>query len=426
MNRKFLACTVSAAALSIGVATAAMAATTTLNGGGSTLAQPTYTQEFNTYTSSAPTVLFSYDGVGSGGGTSAFLNNNIALFNSPTNQYGTIVGTTVDFGASDAYLSSSQVTSTGGYTLSATDGPLIQLPMFGTPITFPFVNAGLTTKVGSKKAPGLTITDAQMCGILSGQITNWSQLSSKATAGTIEVAYRSDGSGTTFLLTQHLNAVCTASNSSFPAYPVPITKTFTQLFTGGSVPTNFTGESGSALVQSYLLATPLSFGYLSPDYTSIAPKSANTSSLKVATVVNGINGVGYQPTVANTNTGLSNAGPGSTNATPPSTPTTAADPLLWVPSVPQTNKGYSIVGYTVWILSSCYADKTAGTDLDSFLKKHFATKSYQTLIENNGFSPLANTAAAPYVSAIDDDFLTNTSGYDLNIDGPQCSAYAGR
>jgi ABC-type phosphate transport system substrate-binding protein len=418
MTRKSLACTVSAAALSLFAGTAAMAASTTLNGGGSTLAQPTYVAEFNLYTSSAPSVLFSYDGVGSGGGQSAFLNNDIADFNSPTNQYGTIVGTTVDFGASDAFLSSSQVNPNGTYGLSSTDGPLIQIPMFGVPITIPYVNAGLTK--------ALTLTDAQICGVLSGQITNWSQLSSKATKGTIEVAYRSDGSGTTFLLTQHLNAVCTASNSSFPAYPVPITKTFTQLFTGGSVPTNFTGESGSALVQSYLLATPLSFGYLSPDYTSIAPKSANTSSLKVATVVNGINGVGYQPTVANTNTGLSNAGPGSTNATPPSTPTTAADPLLWVPSVPQTNKGYSIVGYTVWILSSCYADKTAGTDLDSFLKKHFATKSYQTLIENNGFSPLANTAAAPYVSAIDDDFLTNTSGYDLNIDGPQCSAYAGR
>jgi phosphate transport system substrate-binding protein len=427
MNRKFLACTVSAAALSIGVATAAMAQTTTLNGGGSTLAQPTYTQEFNAYTSSAPTVLFSYDGVGSGGGTSAFLNNNIALFNSPTNQYGTIVGTTVTFGASDAYLSSSQVSSTGTYGLSPTDGPLIQIPMFGTPITFPFVNAGLTTIVG-KKAPGLTITDAQMCGILSGQITNWSQLSSKATAGTIEVAYRSDGSGTTFLLTQHLNAVCTASNSSFPAYPVPVTKTFTQLFTGGTVPATFTGESGSALVQSYLLATPLSFGYLSPDYTSIAPKSPNTSSLAVASVVNGINGLAYAPTYANTNIGLENPGPGSTNASPPTTATTAADPLLWVPAVPQTNKGYSVVGYTNWFVSSCYstANATMGKDLTSFLTKHFGTKSYQTIIENNGFSPLSSTAAAPYVAQIQNIFLTNKDGFNLNIDGPQCSAYAGR
>jgi ABC-type phosphate transport system substrate-binding protein len=418
MNRKSLACTVSAAALSLFASSAAMAASTTLNGGGSTLAQPTYTQEFNTYTSSSPSVLFSYDGVGSGGGQSAFLTNNISLFNSPSNQYGTIVGTTVHFGASDAFLSSSQVNPNGTYPLSPTDGPLIQIPMFGVPITIPYVNAGLTT--------ALKLTDAQLCGVLSGQITNWSQLSPKATKGTIEVVYRSDSSGTTFLLTQHLNAVCTASNSSFPAYPVPVTKTFTQLFTGGTIPTTFTGESGSALVQAQLLATPLSFGYLSPDYTSIAPKSPNTSSLKVASVVNGINNVAYQPTVANVNTGLSNAGPGSTNATPPSTATNAADPLLWVPSVPQTNKGYSIVGYTVWILSSCYADKTAGTDINSFLKKHFATKSYQTIIENNGFSPLGNTSAAPYVTSINNDFLSNKSGYNLNIDGTQCSAYAGR
>jgi phosphate transport system substrate-binding protein len=419
MTRKSLACTVSAAALSLGAASAAMAATLTLNGGGATLPQPTYQNEFNTFSQATPTVLFSYDGVGSGAGQTAFLNNDITQFDSPSNQYGTIVGTTVDFGASDAFLNSTQVNSTGGYALSSTDGSLIQIPMIGVAVTIPYVNSGLT-KV-------LVLNDSQICGVLSGKLTNWNQISKGATPGTIEVVYRSDGSGTTFLTTQHLNAVCTAANSSFPVLPVPVTKTFASLFTGGVPPSNFTGESGSAAVAAQLLATPLSFGYLSPDYTSIAPKSSNTTSLKVASVTNGINNVTYNPTVGNIAAGLTHPGPGSTFATPPSTQATAADPLDWIPSVPQTNSGYSIVGYTTWDLSTCYQTPAAGKELVLFLDDHFKTKAYQTLIENNGFTPLSNTAAAPYVTAISDDFLSNKSGYNLNIgNATACAGLAGR
>ena len=418
MNRKSLACTVSAAALSFGVASAAMASSLTLNGGGSTLAQPTYQNEFNLFTQGTPTVLFSYDGVGSGAGQSAFLNNEISEFNSPSNQYGTIVGTTVHFGASDAFLNSTQVTSTGGYMLSNVDGPLIQLPMIGVAVTFPYVNSGLTRT--------LVLTDSQICGVLSGKLTNWNQIS-KGTPGTIQVVYRSDSSGTTFLTTQHLNAVCTSSNSSFPTLPVPITKTFASLFTNSTPPSNFTGESGSAAVASQLLATPLSFGYLSPDYTSIAPKSTNTTSLKVASVTNGINNVTYTPSVANTETGLTHAGPGSTDPTPPSTKVEAQNPLNWVPAVPQTNSGYSVVGYTTWEISSCYAVPAAGKEIVAFLDDHFKVKAYQTLIENNGFSPLANTSAAPYVTAISDIFLNNKSGYNLNVgNATLCAGLAGR
>jgi hypothetical protein len=85
-----------------------------------------------------------------------------------------------------------------------------------------------------------------------------------------------------------------------------------------------------------------------------------------------------------------------------------------------------VVGYTNRFISSCYASTTAGSDIDNFLTKHFGTKSYQTIIENNGFSPLSSTAAAPYVAQIQNIFLTNKSGYNLNIDGSECSAYAGR
>ncbi len=423
MIRKQLACSVFAAALSFGTAHAQSA---NINAGGSSLAAPTYIAEFKGVTSQYPGVKFSYEAVGSGKGQTAFLNNDITQFeNVPagTLTYGTIVGTTVDIGASDAFLTASQLTNpaTGSYAESSVDGPLIQFPTFGTPITLPYNESGVP-------ASGLTLTDPQICGILSGKITDYHTLVSSIPAGTtINVVYRSDSSGTPFLLPQHLNAVCTSSNSNFPVLPVPITKTFASEFTNSTPPSNFVGESGSSNVASTLVATANSFGYLSPDYTSIAPHSANTTSLKVASVVNGVNGKAYQPTVANTETGLDNAGPGSTNATPPSNLTAAMDPLNWVPAIPVTNSGYSIVGYTTEEESSCYANKSKGSVISQFSEAQLTNSSLLQITTNNGFAPLSNTAASPYVTAVDNTFFSNASKYNLNIDnGTLCASYPGR
>jgi ABC-type phosphate transport system substrate-binding protein len=434
MTRKLLACSIAAAALSFGVAHAAKTYTT-LNGGGSSLAFPDYTSVFKDYTTAKPTDLFSYAAAGSGAGQNAFLNNNIGYFEpvsgsnsvgyaAGTLTYGTIVGTQVDFGASDAFLSSSQLTNpaTGSYAQSSVDGPLIQVPTLGVPITLAFNESGITGN-------GLTLTDAQTCGILSGKITDWNTLNSSIPAGTtINVVYRSDSSGTTFLLTQHLSAVCTSSNSNFISYPVPITKTFTADFAGGTPPANFTGKSGSGAVATLLTGTPNSFGYLSPDYTSIAPNSPNTTSLQVAALVNGTNNVAYLPTVANTTLGLAHPGTGSTNANPPATLAAAQNPLNWVPAIPVTTQGYPIVGYTTLDLSSCYANKTAGKLLIAVLKDIYKkTGTYSTITTNNGFVPLVNSGATKFYTAVSDDFLGNKSGYGLDIDdATTCASYAGR
>jgi ABC-type phosphate transport system substrate-binding protein len=342
--------------------------------------------------------------------------------------YGTVVGTQVDFGASDAPLSASQLTNpaTGSYTNSGVDGPLIQIPTFGVPIALAYNETAETST--------LSLTDAQLCGVLSGKITDWHTLNSKIAAGTtIQVVYFSNSSGATYLTSQHLNAVCTSSNSNFPEYPVPITKYFYSTTAANnpiflsSPPPNFTGEAAAANAAAEMVATPNSFGYISPDWTSIAPKSANTTALKVASVVNGINNKGYTPTVANTETGLANAGPGSQYPTPPNTLTNAMDPINWVPTIPQTSKGYSIVGYSTVELSSCYASTTAGTALNTFLTDLYQTSSYKTIITNNGFVPLSNTAASPYITSVLNDFLSNKSGYNLNIDSKSlCASYPGR
>ena len=445
MIRK-LACSLISAALLCGTAHAAP----TLNGGGSSAVYPLYAAWFAAYTRAHPADLFSYAAAGSGAGQNAFLTNKIDYFEpvsgantvgyaSRTLTYGTIAGTQVDFGASDAPLVSSQfaIAVNGSYdaygiTLdaygnpiydaygnyiyaSATYGPLIQIPILGEPVSIAYNQSALTTT--------LPLTDAQVCHIFSGDYTTWNQVVSTLPATPITLVYRTDSSGTTYLLTQHLAAVCgTVNGVTFTAQ-----KVFASEFPSG-VPSNFVGESGSGDVASELVATAGSIGALSPAYTSIAPLSANTTSLKVASLYNATTATYYQPTVANTELGLEHAGSTSTNLTAPSTNAVAMNPLNWVPLIATTTAGYPIVGYTTLDLSSCYSKAGRGTFLINFLTAIFTT-SYNTTAINNGFAPLSNiTGGSSFVTAIADTFLSNAAGYTnpLNIDGTECSGLTGR
>jgi ABC-type phosphate transport system substrate-binding protein len=405
-----------AASLTFGIAHAGPA---TLNTGGSELAASTYIGEYEAFTQSDPSILFSYSDPGSAAGQTAFLNNDIALFENPPPIYGKIVGNQVDDGTSVVPLVANQLTNpaTGSYANSPEDGPLIQVPNFGTPITLPYNESAETAT--------LTLTDAQLCGVLSGKINDWHKLVSSIPAGTtIQVGYRADPTGTTYLIAAHLNPLCNSGNSNF-LIPLPLTTKFTALFVNGQPPAHFTGENGSGALAAYLLATPNSFGYLPPEYTSVAPLSGNATSLKVSALLNGINKVAYTPTVANTELGLVSPGPGAVNTKPPANLAAQADPLNWVPANPEPAKGYSIVGYTTIDLSTCYFDQTAGGGLIKFLTDTYEDAIYKTLVENNGYAPLTNTNG--YLNAVVDTFLSNRNNYNLNIDNETvCASYIGR
>jgi ABC-type phosphate transport system substrate-binding protein len=456
MTRKLLALSVAATALSIGVANAQ----TTINGGGSTLAEPTYIQE---YTQDSG-VNFSYAGIGSGGGQNAFFENDIDYLlpqGSPspngyatgTLTYGTVAGSTVDFGASDAFLSAGgafNLTTSGGYSASnsvdgtsassAVDGPFIQIPTFGTGIdivfTSPTYNAGTVSKPKyTALFTKLTLTDSQICGIFSGQLTDWGQvvtLTSKEEPAPINVVYRSDSSGTTFLLTNHFydagqGSVCNAGNdgsggTGFTHLTAP-TKVFTSLFT--TVPGNFTGASGSQNVQSQILAdglpgstgtTPGGIGYLSPDYSGLNKLSGSyNAKVLSAYVVNSTNGKAYQSTSTNTILALEHPAAESTNLAPPTGAVNAANPFLWVPSVPNATQGYPIIGYTTEEYSTCYADTAGvGTAVSTHLTDIFTNKNDVKIITNNGFAIIP----AAFSTAIVDAFIKGVSpyAYHLNID----------
>ncbi len=152
-----------------------------------------------------PNVQFSYVAIGSGGGIAAFLSQ------SPPTSGATIVAP-LSFGASDAPLNAAQLQQYQ-QQVQPTRGPLVQVPVVSGAITLTYNNQGLTVPQS-----GLRLSRATYCGILGGAITNWNDPSITADNGgvpvsanlPITVARRSDGSGTTFNLSNHLNTVCQA------------------------------------------------------------------------------------------------------------------------------------------------------------------------------------------------------------------------
>ncbi len=381
MTRTRLLGAVSAAALTCIASGAFAQSANTITGGGSTLAEFDYFVEFAAFNAgkSGTAAVFnnpdapagSNDALfwpaGSGTGQTAFLNNDLscdANHVTGTNNgacNGTVgAAAAVSYAASDATLSSAQISTWASSTVGqSVAGNLIQLPSMGVGIAIPVVNAKVTkngaTTANVAQAGGLVLNDTDLCGIFSGKITNWSGVTNyakdKIAAGPITVVFRSDGSGTSFLLLNHLSFVCTASNSNFPL-PLTVSTTFANAFTGGKVPSNFVGESGSSNVANYLSNTlpgtnptvTSAIGYISPDYTTVDPMSnafigQNTppdqkSALVVAAVAIGTKP--YIPTAANVAAGLNHPVAADSSHTTP--PTTRRPTCRWSVSPPSATR----------------------------------------------------------------------------------------
>ncbi|MBN3791986.1 substrate-binding domain-containing protein [Burkholderia sp. Ac-20353] len=414
-------------------ASAAMAQTApSLLGGGSSLVNPTIQQEISVFPAADGTVK--YYSVGSGKGQTAFLKNDPSQFNSGTI---TVTGT-VDFANSDAPLSSAQVsayTSTGG--LGVTNGPLIQIPYIVTPITVPLVNAptGTGPTLPGSTTPTVALNDNDLCGIFSGKLTNWNQVTNPDNNATyslnapIKVVYRADSSGTTDLLTAHLQQVCNTSNTASG-----VTFHETQHFAGSSAtvvadaifpsgaPANFVGVTGSggvaAQLVGYKTTTTAAIAYLSPDYTNtfLAPSSspAQTNNLSVASLRNTTTGKDITPTYQNATTAVGTV----------ALPANPADPTQWVPNASNPTVGYPISGTSQIIVSQCYANHgntpSVAASVVDFLTLHY--NSNASILHGNGFDSVPSN----YATAISSDFLTGTRA-NLNIGNTTvCGSLAGR
>ncbi|PMS21649.1 phosphate ABC transporter substrate-binding protein [Trinickia dabaoshanensis] len=399
-----------------------------VQGGGSSLVAPTIGNpglagtEIGAFGTTEGT--FTYYSVGSGAGQNAFLNNQPTYF-------GASVTGTVDFANSDAALTTTQITAYKS-GLATVDGPLIQIPYIVTPITVPVVNGpAVTSTTTPQTTPGqahsIALNDDDLCGIFSGKITDWNAVVNPethsvytTTSTPIKVVYRTDGSGTTELLTRHLHAVCTTSNSNVTFADG---LTFASNFPNNTPPSNFVGAAGSGGIRSALLSyqtsgTQAAVAYLSPDYTNtfLAPSSSSASpALAVASLVNATNGTYYAPTAANATLAVS-------GSAAPNTPAKASNQANWVPNSGTPASGYPVSGTSEILVSQCYATSGVTTAVHDFLSNHYTSASFASIVHGNGF----DTVPSNFLTAIQADFLSNTSGYNLDIGNATVCAGKGR
>jgi phosphate transport system substrate-binding protein len=162
------------------VAAGAAHAETLINGAGATFPYPLYSKWFSEYAKVDTSVKFNYQSIGSGGGIKQ------------------ITAQTVDFGASDAFLSDEQ--------LKAAPGKLLHIPT---------VMGAVVVTYNLPGAPkGLKLKVEDVADIYLGKITRWNDPriaddnpGVKLPDQPIIVVHRSDGSGTTNIFTDFLSGV---------------------------------------------------------------------------------------------------------------------------------------------------------------------------------------------------------------------------
>lgn len=354
---KTLAALVATALLSLaGTASAQVAVT----GGGASLPA-------DLYIDSILPANFSYAVTGSGTGKTAFLTNNSSLFSATG---------TVHFAGSDSILSAGDLATYNSTYNVAGDpnryGALLQFPSVATSVTIPFNKAGAA----------LNISDANLCGIFSGQITSWQGVAGSGRTGAINVVYRNESSGTSELLTRFLTTVCASQNlagttlkqvNGVPRFSVQ--STFKNLFVNNTAPATFVAapaDGGTSLYNAVFAATGR-IGYVGPD---VIPDL--TDATRIATLR------GFSPDEVSVQETLA-------TIAPPSTVDDLADPEKWVPVFTNPADGYPIAGYTNLVIGQCYRDSNVTTALRGYLARQYSPGTAglnDAAIRAHGFIPL--------------------------------------
>ncbi len=155
-------------------------AETLINGAGATFPYPIYSKWFSEYSRIDPSVKFNYQSIGSGGGIKQ------------------IFAQTVDFGASDKFLTDEQ--------LRQAPAKILHIPTVMGAVVVTYNLPGV--------AKGLKLTPEALSGIYLGNIVRWNDPAIAAVnrgvqlpAQPIIVVHRSDGSGTSAIFTDYLSNV---------------------------------------------------------------------------------------------------------------------------------------------------------------------------------------------------------------------------
>ncbi|MBE9200936.1 MULTISPECIES: phosphate ABC transporter substrate-binding protein PstS [unclassified Nodularia (in: cyanobacteria)] len=161
----------------------------TISGAGASFPAPLFQRWFDAYNRQVDSnVQVSYQSIGSGAGLEQYIKG------------------TVDFGASEAPITDSADRLKSFKTAYNYDP--IQVPMTGGFLSFSYNLPGVNDQE-------LKLSRTTYCGIVTGKITRWNDPAIAKDNPSLKIpdlgvtfAHRSDGSGTTFVFTNHIQTVC--------------------------------------------------------------------------------------------------------------------------------------------------------------------------------------------------------------------------
>lgn len=315
----------------------------TINGAGSTFAQPMYQQWAGQYKSSHH-VQISYQGIGSGGGISEFTHG------------------VIDFGATDAPMTATEQAAAQAGQRSA----VLHIPMIIGAVAICYNEPGLT----SLRLDGPTLAD-----IYLGKITKWNDLAIKALnpgaalpSDAIQPVDRADSSGTSYAFTSYLSAISPTwasqvGASKSPSFPVGI------------------GGIGSPGVAAAIRQIKGAIGYIEYGY-------AVQGHIPFASVKNS-SGQFVAPSMASINAA-------SAAATYPTTLTM----LTFSLSNSSASRAYPIVTPTYILIAQKQEDAAKGSALKAWLEWDLAP-AQQNEVSSLGYAPLPAKLVALDLAALD-------------------------
>ncbi len=308
-----------------------------LSGAGASFPNPLYQRWFSEYNQQNPNIRISYQSVGSGAGVNQFL------------------AQTVDFAASDAPLTKEELQK---YPQGR--GEAVQLPMTGGILVFAYNLPGVENLRLSREA---------YCGIAQGTVKTWNDpLIVKANPGVnlpnspISFVHRSDGSGTTFIFTNHLDAACpkwTAGAAKSVSWPTGI------------------GAKGNEGVTAQVQQTQGSIGYVEYTY-------ARENKLATATIENRA-GNFVEPSTDAAERAIEGAN-------------VPEDFGLLIPD-PEGKDAYPILGLTWLLLYGQYDDPAKAEALKNTVQ--WALNEGDKYAEELGYIPLPDDISQKVIAALD-------------------------
>lgn len=312
-----------------------------LSGAGASFPAPLYQRWFAEYNKQNPGVQISYQSVGSGAGVEQY------------------IAKTVDFGATDSPLTDEERQE----FQSKYNAEPIQVPMTGGAVVFAYnLGGGVENVQLSREA---------YCGIAQGEVKTWNDpLIAQANEGVnlpdtpVNFVHRSDGSGTTFIFTNHIAEACPnwkAGSGKSVEWPTGV------------------GAKGNEGVTAQVQQTEGSVGYVEYAY-------ANENDLNMASLENSA-GEFVEPTPKSAAVALEGA-------------EVPEDFALEVPD-PSGQNAYPIVGLTWLLLYNQYDDPAKAEALKGFIT--WALNDGSQFAEELGYFAISDEVAERVESTVSED-----------------------